>query len=276
MSAHCLGRGAEHRAEHTSNCDVDATVALTSGVRAGKWDDLSRVPRGEGAHSQTGQLRSAGEGGCWAPAPKSTRPPPAGEAPHPQASEGSQPAVAYTPPETRSIRRRFSSNGKVGGLSGARPEGGEDRPAFRGDSSVIPAPSLRSSGVRKTSRGRGGRSASRDYRCRGSSRAQVQGGVWLRPRPLRRAHGHGRHAVHGLHIQPVRHQRGQVSRPPPLPALPAGSWPWRRPVGAAPPRRPLRSPQVHWPWPCPCAHNPRAAAAGSCCSSAPRGCCRRR
>ena len=58
--------------------------------------------------------------------------------------------------------------------------------------------------------------------------------VAAEPGPLRHAHGHGRHAVHGLHLQLVRHQRGQVGRP-------------RRPVpcraAPAPPPSP-RSPQV--------------------------------
>ncbi|XP_032976419.1 D(4) dopamine receptor isoform X2 [Rhinolophus ferrumequinum] len=57
--------------------------------------------------------------------------------------------------------------------------------------------------------------------------------VAAEPRPLRRAHGHGRHAVHRLHLQPVRNQRGQVGRPPPGPA-PLAAWPRPSPPGPAP------------------------------------------
>lgn len=56
--------------------------------------------------------------------------------------------------------------------------------------------------------------------------------VAAEPWPLRRAHGHGRHAVHGLHLQSVRHQRGQVGRP----HRPG-------PGSAAPARRPQHAPR---------------------------------
>jgi hypothetical protein len=72
--------------------------------------------------------------------------------------------------------------------------------------------------------------------------------------------------VHRLHLQPVRHQRGQVSpgqpRAPPTPrGLLRG------------PHRALRR-AGSWRWRCRCATTGRVGA--SCCSSAPRGCCRPR
>lgn len=138
----------------------------------------------------------------------------------------------------------LSSKRKEGGrLLAPSLRGGQDCPAVSGSlpSPPLPSPLIFSPLCSRTIAGQkdslGRRLGEGSVLCllllRGPSLRPGPGRrVAAEPWPLRRAHGHGRHAVHGLHLQSVRHQRGQVGRP----HRPG-------PGSAAPARRPQHAPR---------------------------------